>query len=489
MSHCVRGAVVVAALWLNSLALAAQPAATLQGVVFDSVGNGPLAGAVVRVFRSNDASDGINARTDHSGRFTIPSLRTGTWLLSFLHPRLDALRLEPPLARVEVVEAGDIDVTLAVPSGATLARVLCGANRDDSTTVVVGDVRDAAARTSLAGATVKASWPEWVFGKKRMEREVVARVSRTDSTGQFVLCNVPQNTTVTALAYMFADSTGIIELAVPAAEYTVADFVLDRSRDTSSPDPNVRFGRGILRGNIVTADGKPFVNAIARVLGNDGIARSDSTGAFRILNAMGGTQTLEVRAVGYEPQRLPLVLRPGEVTTVHVALAKSGTILDTVRVLAGREVPKQVERIEARWKQGLGLIMDAATIRERTSTTITSALWNVPGIRLGPRIGPGSTILMRGMNGQECQPRIFLDGYSVSSGVTLTTARNPNLQGFVEPSIDEIVVPSDVLALEVYDNALRVPPEYYSGGGCGVVLVWTSFALGKVAPIDPRRRR
>ncbi|AMW06167.1 hypothetical protein GEMMAAP_18010 [Gemmatimonas phototrophica] len=465
----------------------AQPAARLRGVVFDSVARAPLADAAVRVFRSNQAADGFDARTDSQGGFSVPVLPAGTWLVSFLHPRLDALRIEAPLAQVQVVEAGTITLTLAIPGAATLARRLCGVPPEDSLAVVTGDVRDATQRRPVAGAMVRASWPEWVFANKKMGREDAVREARADSTGQFVLCHVPQNSIVTALAYLGADTTGVIELSVPTAEYVVADFVLDRTA-TGAPTRERR-GAGTVRGVVTTPNGQPLVNAVARVLGSGSPARSDSAGRFRVADAVAGTQTLEVRSVGFEPQRIPVVLRAGEVANVAIALASSGTRIDTVRVTAGRVVPWQVERIEARWKQGLGVIMDGATIRERTSTTLTTALWNVPGVRLGNRLGSGNTIIMRGQNGRECFPRIFLDGYSISRGITATTARNPNLDGFVELSLDEIVTPGDVLAMEVYDNPMKVPPEFFSGGDCGVVLVWTGYALKKVAPIDPRRRQ
>ena len=467
------------------------PVARLRGTVYDSVARAPLAQAAVRVFRSDSVSEGFDTRSDALGAFTVPPLRTGTWLLSFLHPRLDSLRVEAPLARIDVVEAGELNIRLAIPSEATLARTLCGPAIDDSAAVLIGDVRDAKQRRPLANATVRASWPEWVFTKRQMGREDVARVARTDSTGQFILCGVPQGTTVTALAHHGTDTTGVIELPIPSRSYVVADFAIDGLIPSAAAAgaPVAKRGSGIVRGTVTTPDGAPFPNAVARVLGSGSVVRSDSNGVFRVADALAGTQTLEVRAVGFEPQRLPVQLRPGEATNVKVSLATSGTQLDTVRVTAGRNLPAQVERIESRWKQGSGVIMDGATIRERTSTALTTALWNVPGVRLGNRLGSGNTVIMRGLNGRECFPRIFLDGYSITTGVTVTRDRNPNLDGVVEPSLDEIVAPTDVLAMEVYDNPMKVPPEYYSRGDCGVVLVWTRYALRNIAPIDPRRRR
>ncbi|WP_306522957.1 carboxypeptidase regulatory-like domain-containing protein [Gemmatimonas sp.] len=455
----------------------AQPAARLRGVVYDSVARAPLANASVRVFRADSAWVGIDARTDASGTFDVTALRTGTWLVSFLHPRLDSLRLEPPVARVDVVEAGEINVTLAVPSSASLARALCGSRAEDSTAVVVGDVRDASGRRPVAGATVRASWPEWVFAKNEMERERVARVARSDSTGQFVLCHVPQGTTVTALAHAGRDSTGVIELAIPATEYMVADFVVDRMAALVTGDgagASWRRGAGAVRGEVTTADGKPFVSAVARVLGSGTAVRTDSNGVFRIADAAAGTQTVEVRAVGYDPIRQLVQLTPGEPIVASFTLDKSRATLDTIRVVAGRKLPPDIQAIERRWRRGLGTILDGRTVRERTSTSLTSALWSVPGVRLGMRAGYGNTVYLRGNSGGDCIPPIYLDGFRfIANGL----------------SLDEIVPPSDVAAMEVYTRPMQRPAEFTDLDDCGVLAVWTTRFLGNIPVMDPRKRK
>jgi hypothetical protein len=442
--------------------LQAQPVARLRGVVFDSVAAAPLAHAAVRVFRGDNAAEGVDLRTDTAGRFVLPGVRPGTWLVSFLHPRLDSLRLDAPVARVEVVEAGDIDVTLAVPSGASLARALCGARPDDSTAVVVGDVRDAATRRALSGATVRATWPEWVFAKRQMGREDVTRVARTDSTGQFILCGVPQGTTVRALAYRDADTTGVVELAIPAADYAVTDFLLDRSGARA----------GSVRGVVQTPDGKPFANAMARVLGSGTMVRTDSSGTFRIADAAAGTQMVEVRALGYEQQRRQVTLVPGEPLAMSFTVDRARVLLDTVRVFAGRKLPPDVVAIERRWRAGQGVILDAATVRQRASNYITNALFAVPGVRLGMRNGFGNTVYFRGIGG-ECIPIIYLDGFRfVANGL----------------SLDEIVAPQDVAAMEVYVRPMQRPAEFTDLADCGVLVVWTRYHLGNIPVFDPRRR-
>ncbi|AMW06166.1 carboxypeptidase-like regulatory domain-containing protein [Gemmatimonas phototrophica] len=461
--------------------------APVRGVVYDSVARAPLAYAAVRLFQPGKVSDGIDTRTDSTGAFSVPALSAGPWLVSFLHPRLDSLRIEAPVAQVQVVEAGTITLTLAIPSAATLAKRLCGSPPEDSVAVVTGDVRDAMRRRPVVGAMVRASWPEWVFAKARMGREEVARAARTDSSGTFVLCHVPMGTTVTALASRGRDSTGVVELPVPTRAYVVADFVLD-VRDAAiagtggevaaagradSMAFSLRRGAGMVRGTVRTPDGSPFANAIARVLGSGSVVRTDSTGTFRLADAVAGTQTVEVRAVGFDARRLPVVLTPGIPLSVQVTLEKSRVMLDTVRVTAGRVLPPDVRAIERRWRRGLGTILDGATVRERTSTQLTSVLWGIPGVRLGMRAGYGNVVYVRGGGGGECIPPIYLDGFRFeANGI----------------SIDEIVPPSEVAAIEMYPRAMQRPAEFTDLGDCGVLVVWTRSFLGNVPVMDPRRR-
>ena len=85
----------------------AQPAtrARVFGSVFDSVGMKPLAGAVVRLVRTEDPSIGRTAISDVGGRFAYDSVASGVWLVSYFHPTLDSLRLEPALVRLEILDS------------------------------------------------------------------------------------------------------------------------------------------------------------------------------------------------------------------------------------------------------------------------------------------------------------------------------------------------------------------------------------------------
>ncbi|HTL94843.1 MAG TPA: hypothetical protein VL157_04835 [Gemmatimonadaceae bacterium] len=47
----------------------------------------------------------------------------------------------------------------------------------------------------------------------------------------------------------------------------------------------------------------------------------------------------------------------------------------------------------------------------------------------------------------------------------------------MDNSPDEHLHPDDILAIEVYDGASKIPPQYAAGSAaCGVVVIWTKRA-------------
>ena len=472
------------ALIAPTLALPAQSAvsARVSGEVYDSIAAAPLADALVRLYRPGDPSMGVSTRTDARGRFNVAALTEGVWIASFTHARLDSLRLEAPLARVEVVESGTIPLALSIPSASAVARMLCPSGGDSAVTLV-GEVRSAGRRLPLADAMVSVEWPEWVFAKTSTARENMRRTARTDRDGRYVLCGAPSSTVVSAQAWQDGDSTGVIAYELPASAYAVLDWSVERGQsaaavetDRSETTAAVRTGTATVRGTVRTSAGA-LSGAIVRVIGSGATVRADSTGSFTIVNAVGGTQSVEARAIGFEPERRAVQLEPDLPVELSFTLTKRNVLLDTVRVVAGQRVPNDVLSLERRWRQGQGTFIDGETVRDRTSTMVTTALVGVPGIRLAFGAGYGNTIVARNFVGGECQAILFLDGLRFA-----TPGRHP-------VTLDEIVAPEDVAVLEVYARSSTIPAEYLTVDGCGAVAVWTKRGLGNIPVFDPRTRR
>jgi hypothetical protein len=467
--------------------LAAQTpvVAQVHGTVFDSVAMTPLKGAMIRIVRADNPSAGRSAFSDSAGVYVYDSVPAGVWLASFLHPTLDSLRLEPGIVRLDITEAGVVEMPLATPSGRTLLARACGPGQDADSGVIVGVIFSADDDAPLAGATIEVEWPEWVLARKQIVTEMSKRRTVSDSLGHYTFCGVPSGSTLRARSFRLADSAGVIEVTIPASGYAVQDFdigsvavanttsAIVRDADTTGAAPVTR-GRAIVRGRITSAAGAPLPNAIVRILGNGTVVRSNGAGEFRIIDAVPGTHSLEARAIGYTPERRVVRLRTALETEVSLTLATRRVELDTVRVVAGREVPWDVRSIERRWRAGLGKFIDGKTVVERSTLFATDALRGMPGVfvRAANR-GFGQNIVMSSTWG-ECGATLYVDGLPVRGGGV---------------TIDDFVRPDDVAAIEVYNRPSTVPGEFLTFSSCGVVAVWTKHGTGNVPVLPPKSSR
>lgn len=470
-------------------ALAAQGAptrvrATVTGSVYDSVGRRPLTAAVVRIVRADDPSVGRSATSDLFGRFSYDSVPAGRWLATFLHPVLDSLRLEPGVVQIVITEPGVVTVPLATPSARTLVLANCRGPQAADNGVIVGDVRSAKDDAPLPGAMVEMQWPEWVLQRGQMVTDVRRRTAVADSLGRYTLCGAPSGSTLRGVAFRGADSTGAIEAMVPEDGYTVLDFsiapverlvVRVDSTGATAVTATVRRGRAGVRGRVTTLDRRPLANAIVRVLGSGTQVRTNTDGNFTIVDAGAGTQTVEARAIGYQPMRQTVQLREDDPIAVSLRLPIQRVQLDTVRVAAGKTILPEVRAIERRWRTGVGTIMDGRAVREKANLYVTDALRGIPGATVTQVGGFGQTVMLRGVNGAECPATVVIDGSPLAASTTANI------------SIDEITRLEDIVAIEVYPRVNLVPPEFLTmATGCGVVAIWTKRATGGVTPVKPK---
>lgn len=469
-------------------ALSAQsvPFARVSGSVTDSINNRPLPGAVVRLVRTDSVSIGHTAISGADGRFAFDSVSAGIWLASFLHRRLDSLRLDPAVVRLEITDTGAVTMPLAIPSAFNLVSAACGLAVAQQFGMIVGEVRRADILTPMAGATVEIEWPEWVLVKKKLTTKHMRRTTRTDSLGRYTLCGAPAGSTLRTMTWHGADSSGAIEVNMPVNGYALQDFVVapiefaivgGEMLGLNASNVRMRIGQGSIRGRISTTNGSPLSNAAVRILGSGSVARTSVTGEFTISDAGAGTQSVEARAIGFQPIRRTVVLSETMVSELSLILPVQNVELDTVRVFAGRELPYEVRGIERRWRSGMGQFMDGKTVQERASSFTSDALRGVSGVTLQYAGGSGQEVIMRSTNGRACRALIFVDGMRLDQA------------GIYAMTLDEFVRPKEVAAIEVYSRTGTVPAEYLTADGCGVVAVWTRFATGNVTIFPPKSER
>ena len=437
-----------------------------------------LAGAVVQLFRADDPAAPVayTARTDSSGRFAIGGVRAGRYLAGFIHPVLDSLEVELPPRPLDVgATAGTVRLPLAVPSAATIAAALCEANaRSDSTGTVFGRLYDADALRPLAQGSVSLQWMEFTVGAtgaRQRRREVRGSVGEG---GYFVFCNVPGNATVALRAARGTDTTGTVELQLPARGAARRNLFVARVAAIASQVDTVTLGdsvRGTLRrvvrrggaqlaGTVRNREGRPIKGARLRVADSGLEATSDADGRFVLTDAPGGTQRLEVRALGYYPEERAVDLVAGRVAPIDLTLATLRSVLDTVRVSATRVYSADSHGFEQRRRsRASGYFYDQSDVERLRPRNVTQLLSRTQGVTIASDAFDSAILMRDFFTGDFCQPAVFIDGLRI----TELTARD----------IDMWVRPEELAGLEIYTRSEQAPPEFTTTDGCGALVLWT----------------
>lgn len=452
----------------------AQTGATVSGLVTDSIARAPLAGAMVQLLAANNPADaGRTATSDSLGRYNIPNVPDGSYKLGFIHPMLDSIGIEAPLREVDIRGGRSVRADLAIPSPAKVRAAICGPRSlNDSTGVLIGSVHDARDGAPAANVTVVGEWLEYSFGPGGLNRRIPRLAAKTGDNGWFAMCNVPTSGTVTVIASRDADSTGHVEVQIPASGFARRELYLGtaqivmvadttkRTDSVPSPSPPRRMlvGNGRISGTVIAAvGGKPLGGAVIRI--TDGPqTRSNERGEWSISSAPVGTRTLEIRAIGYYP-----VLRHVDVVAgaapVRIAMSTMRAVLDTVRISAARVYDRHMSGFETRRKSSLGRYLTAADVMRHRPIVTSDLFRRIPGMYLERGALGETQITVRGMVSDRCTPAVYIDDHYM---------RNLSAE-----DIDDYVRPENIMGIEVYTGTM-VPPQFQPGlSACGSIVIWT----------------
>jgi hypothetical protein len=171
-----------------------------------------------------------------------------------------------------------------------------------------------------------------------------------------------------------------------------------------------------------------------------------------------------------------------------VILPEEAIEIDPVIVLVDSRLP-QLERVGfyARAVAHPGAFIQRDDVEAVSPARTSDLLGRVPGVRVTTDSGNG--IIRRRvlfnrlalLEGDLCYPALFVDDQLVRIGGSRTESQWPAIQG-VEPgedvpSVDELVPPHEILAVEMYENAARLPARFIGlGTHCGVIAFWTTRA-------------
>jgi Carboxypeptidase regulatory-like domain len=427
---------------------AQEPARPVRvtGLVYDSVAGKPLSSAFVTI-----VGGARNTTTDARGRFQFDSVEAGTYRFAMQHAVLDSMGLTGLVARAVIRDGGGGNqVTIALPSFATLWRTACAGPVPRDSGFVYGTIRNATDGRPYGGAKVDITWSDLVLdGVRGATRRRWRSQTRSDSTGTYSLCGIP-NTAIGLRIQASGDSlaSGLIEL--PPREVRVQRRDLHVGK--LEPD-SVR--RGVVRGVLTDNAGKLLAGV--RVLMDElPEVKSDVDGQFFIRDVPTGTRQVEVLSGGTLISTILTVeVTPGD--TIVLAPQLGRIARDESGLIGGSRMSIVGEEFVARRRMGVGIVLDSTDVVRRRS--VSGALAGFPSARVDV-VNGDPTLTLTGEGGT-CVPEVRIDDYPAGYG---------HLRGLYA---------GEVAAMELYPRGERIPKRFRSKGGasCALLLVWTKSAF------------
>jgi hypothetical protein len=414
----------------------------VEGTVYDSLVKRPIVGAVVQMVNAALPSGSVlSAATDARGQYAIRGVYPGRYLMGFVDAALDTMALDVPTVAVDVRAGQTTRVDLATPSPVSIITSACRVQAKDSTGLLIGILRDAGSSLNRTSGRVEARWADLVIDNTGINNRQRLLVGDVNGEGWFAVC-LPAGEGIAIRAASERDTSGVRLVGIPANGIVRHDIALG--------------GTARIRGRVRAENGQTLGATYVGFAGTERRVTADTAGAF-VLEGPAGSQTLEVRALGYAAHRSSMSLRGGLDTTIDVTLVSLKHVLDTVQVRASRVFSRDSDGFQRRSKTGNGRFWDPDDFARGRFHDIFGALRQAPSITLEER-GFERLVTMRGGLEGRCVPAIFLNGVQLQadSGATL----------------DLMVRPDEVSGMELYTVA-QAPAQYQSLNGCGSLVIWT----------------
>jgi hypothetical protein len=439
---------------------------TLSGIVYDSLHDEPVRGATVIV-----AGTTRQTVTDSNGmyRFDVDSLPEGVATVGFFMASMDSMGITPPVRQIGIHHGESALLDLGVPSMRTVLRVICRDSASEGKGLMIGVVRNADTDVPLVGALVVVMWTEMNIGTSSLTKLPKAVHTTVGPRGDYRLCGLPNGVALRAQARLGTKASGWIDVTMPPGgviqrDFLVGERVIAAARtDSAAGGTTVArkpLGTAKLNGTVVGADGKPLEGAQVYLVGAAVGARADSRGAFHLSGLPSGTQTVEVRQLSYAPKRYTVDLSPSREGRLTAVMDAKAQVLGTVTV-EGKQT-SDIPGFDARAKRGLGTFLNHDEIEKRQSVLTTDLFRTIPGLTVG---FDGTNYVVQSARGSGCQVQWYLDGSPFDNS---------------DNSLDQMIRPDDIEAVEVYKSPSEVPVQFQGqNGSCGTILVWTKRSAGR----------
>lgn len=231
---------------------------------------------------------------------------------------------------------------------------------------------------------------------------------------------------------------------------------------------------GVVTGRVSDAGSALRVAAaVVRLAGSTRVTLTDAHGEFRFTDLPAGPLSILVRAIGYRPIVVDVLLGRGDsLHLVDEVLALQPLPI----VLPGIDAPSDsAQRLALtragfyeRRGRGFGVFAEQSEIRRWNPHALSDILRHLNGVRIQANPNYGRT-----------RPAIDLRPYLIElrgCGNVLFFFNGVSLGGSADPQfdLDLLIVPQDVTALEVYRGPSEIPLQFNATNSlCGAVLIWS----------------
>lgn len=436
---------------------------TIRGTVTDSVHGSPLAGAVVMI-------TGVAriAQTGRDGSYAIDSIPPGSYRVTLSHPLLDTIGMTVTTPAMALRPGEDLTVDLALPSGNRIVSMMCPAAilAARGPGAFIGQVNDPDTDRPAVGAKVQLLYDE--PNPLGMKTRPTIRESPVDSGGGYRICGLPTPFTGKLQVFRNGVSSGQVEVridqgALGLRSLTVAAaHVAATVTDTGGRIKQAYIGTARLSGKVLNKAGQPIAAARVGVEGAAAATLTGPRGDFVLDSLPSGTQSVQVRKLGYGPTEKSVELATA--TPASVTVVMNDYELAPVRIEAERETALSNLGYTSRKATGMGTFLDGDQIRNE-APHFSDVVRRVPSLRISPAAN-GKNLIQSSRD-----PNMGCVNYIVD--------RSP----FKEMSpgdIDDYLTPAEVRAIEVY-NPSTTPGEFQASGqsGCVTVVIWTVRGINR----------
>jgi len=440
----------------------ASPGA-IRGFVYDSVHSGPLVGAVVLV----DGAAGIG-QTGVDGQFIVDSVPAGNRRLHVMHPVLDTIGLALMTDELAIRSGDTVSIRLFVPSGRQIITRLCPPGQiARGPAALIGQVIDPDTDKPAVGSRVQLLYEQPnVLGIGKPTPTV--RETTVDSAGSYKICGLP--TPLTAKVQVFRNdvSSGQVEVKIDDALLALRSLAVVTTRqtktvtDSAGRDKVVSVGRAHLTGKVINRAGTPVEKARVGLEGSAVATLTNSRGEFVLDSLPAGTQSVEVRKLGYGPTEKSVELSSSNPSTVTVIM--SDVQLAPMIVEADRNQALTDLGYTDRKKRGFGYFLDGSKVNNNASQ-FAEVIRSAPMLRFNPD--------SRGR-------QVIQDARDPNMGCVTFYVDGAPFQEMERGDINDYISPNEVRAVEVY-NPASAPSRFVRPGmsKCATVVIWTARATNR----------